>query len=127
MNILDIGRSHFTGIRSNHIGVIEVPEWKDENGEVVKIYVRPFTLAEQSERETRAIKDDYLGFNISTLIFSACNEDMKPMFHDSPTVRNILQKEFCPKVLTRIISKISEIQNQDSSADLGDLEQEKKS
>lgn len=126
MNILNIGRSHFAELRASSVGTIEVPEWKDDKGDPITLYVRPLTMAEQSERDSRVMKEDYLGYSLSTLISSACSEDMKPIFHDTPTVRNILEKEFCPKVLTRIIAKIAEIQNKESSPDLGDLEQEKK-
>lgn len=126
MNILDIGRAHFAPIRSKSLGVITVDEWKDENGDPIKIYVRPLTMAEQSEKDGRIVKEDYLGWNISTLIYAACNEDMVPMFKDIEPVREILQTEFCPKVIAEINSKIRSIQDGDTPVGLGDLEKEKK-
>ena len=45
MSVIDIAKSHF-----ENIGVqsMEVPEWKDEDGNPVVIYWNPITLSEKN-------------------------------------------------------------------------------
>ncbi len=54
MKIIDKAKAHFDSLE---IKEIEVPEWSSQ-GEVIKIYAKPLTLAEMSKLQRYAKDDD---------------------------------------------------------------------
>lgn len=100
MGILDNARKHFQSIRSIR-GPILVPEW-GEDGEPAKIYYRVL-----NETERMRIKESFSEHesSASILVLRALKEDGTPMF--SPMERLILENEFDPVVVDRLVIEMA--------------------
>ena len=122
MDIFQIARDHYTQKRVNPLGNFELPEWADSDGVVPKVYVRSMNLAEESERTRYALDKDLLNFNIFTIVFCACDEEMKPIFKRNDA--KFLANNMCASVLNRIVAEINKVIEENS---MGELDGEKKS
>lgn len=121
MDIFQLARDHYNSIRSQALGKFEVPQWKDSEGNIPVIYVRSMNLSEDSERTNFALAKDLLGYNVHTIIFCACDENMKPIFKKSDA--QFISNQMCSKVLGYIVGEIATILDREVT---GDLEPEKK-
>jgi hypothetical protein len=86
------------------MGKVTVPEWVDESGEAVVIYVRPITLAERNKiyRYTIANSLDAL---VETLIQRARDIDGKAMFTYAD--KSHLRHGVDPNVIERVTIEIN--------------------
>lgn len=101
MSILDRAKSHF---EEKGVKRIEVPEWKDENGNPTILLSEPFTLEDQRKLHKFA-QDDTIEFLARLVIMKALNEDGSKAFDlsDKPTLMNKVD----PLIIRRIADEIS--------------------
>lgn len=76
MKPIDRAKNHF---ESKEIKVIEVPEWADDNGQPLKIFAKPLTLAETSKLYKMSKEDD-LTMMAYVLIYKALDDNGDKMF-----------------------------------------------
>jgi hypothetical protein len=105
MKAIERARSHF---EAREIKQIEVPEWGDENGEPLKIFAKPLTLAETSKLY-RMSKEDDLTMMAYVLIYKALDENGDKLFDvgDKQLLLNNVDRE----VLVRVAQEIMESPN----------------
>jgi hypothetical protein len=101
MNVLDRAKAHFD---TKGIKRIEVPEWKDEQGNPTVLLSEPFTLDDQ-RKLVKFAQDDGIEFIARLVIMKAMNEDGSKAFDlsDKPT----LMSKTDPAVIRRIADEIS--------------------
>lgn len=101
MSILDRAKAHFD---QQEVKRIEVPEWKDEDGNPTILLSEPFTL-EERKKLNRASQEDSMEFVARLVIMKALNEDGSKVFDlsDKPSLMNKVD----PQVLVRIAGEIS--------------------
>ena len=101
MKIIDKAKAHFDSLE---IKEIEVPEWSSE-GEVIKIYAKPLTLAEMSKLQ-RYAKDDDVALMAYCLIYKALDSDGEKMFDlsDKHTLMNGVDKDVLARIATEIMT-----------------------
>ena len=77
MSVLDIAKSHFEnlGVQS-----IEVPEWKDENGNPSIIYWNPITLSEKNKLFKKSDNMLDAGILADILVMKALDKDGNKLF-----------------------------------------------
>ena len=121
MDIFNNARQHFMKTRSEVLGEIKVPEWGDGENPAI-IYVRTMNVEEDMGRQEFVLKNDILGFNVATLIYTACNQDLKPIFSNTSIGFQQVKRELDSRVVTRIVAEINKILEKST----GDLEPEKK-
>jgi len=101
MSILDRAKSHF---EAKGMKRIEVPEWKDENGNPTVLLSEPYTLDDQ-RKLIKFAQDDGIEFIARLVILKAKNEDGTAAFDlsDKPT----LMSKVDPMIVRRIADEIS--------------------
>ena len=102
MKIIDKAKAHFDSLE---IKEIEVPEWSSE-GEVIKIYAKPLTLAEKRKlyRNLGAKSEDISSMMVEALIMKAEDKDGKKLF--TPDDRDRLMNKVDPDVVSAIATEI---------------------
>ena len=75
MKVIDKAKAHFNSL---DIKEIEIPEWSDD-GEILKIYAKPLTLAEMSKLQKYA-KDDDVALMAYCLIHKALDAEGNKVF-----------------------------------------------
>jgi hypothetical protein len=102
MSILDRARAHYDSLGSVRI---EVPEWKDENGDPTVLYAEPMTLEER--RKLDKFASDSQEYLARLVITKALDEDGNKAFRieDKP----ILMKRVSDLVIARIAGEIARV------------------
>lgn len=102
MSILDRAKAHYESLGSVRI---EVPEWKDENGEPTVLYAEPMTLDER--RKLDKFASDSQEYLARLVITKALDEQGNPAFRieDKP----ILMKRVSDLVIARIAGEIARV------------------
>lgn len=108
MSILDRARAHYESMGSVKI---EVPEWKDENGNPTILYAEPMTMEER--RKLNKYADDSQEYLVRLVIAKALDEQGNQVFgiEDKP----ILMKRVSDMVIARIagdIARVSTVEEQ---------------
>ena len=101
MSILDRAKSHF---ETKGIKRIEVPEWKDEQGNPTILLSEPFTLDDQ-RKLLKFAEDDGIDFIARLVIMKAMKEDGSQAFSISD--KPALMSKVDPSVIRRIADEIS--------------------
>lgn len=102
MSILDRARAHYDSLGSVRI---EVPEWKDENGDPTVLYAEPMTLEER--RKLDKFASDSQEYLARLVITKALDESGNKAFkiEDKP----ILMKRVSDVVIARIAGEIARV------------------
>ena len=101
MSVIDNMKAHFS---DQEVKTIEVKEWGDDEGPL-KIFVKPFTLAEQKKLYSMSKNDD-MDMLAYTLIMKALDADGNKIFNlgDKQTILNQVD----PFVLAYVVSNITQ-------------------
>jgi hypothetical protein len=104
MSIIDRAKNHYREQLNGEMVVVEVPEWRDKDGNPTRIYAKPMSLHEknaifkyQSKGSLEAIAE--------TLIVRCRAEDGKLMFAKADKVH--LMRSVDPDVMSRIVFEIN--------------------
>jgi len=102
MSILDRAKAHYDAMGSHRI---EVPEWKDENGDPTILYSEPMTLDER--RKLDKFSNDTQEYLARLIITKALDEQGNKVFkiEDKP----ILMKRVSDVVIARIAGEIARV------------------
>ena len=121
MNLHENARKHYQIKSRDCLGTIEVPEWSD--GETLAlVYVKRLTAGQQLDIQDCFARKDFKGSQLLQFIYSACNEDMTPIFKNNESGRYIVENEIDGSFTTDIIDKINKM----VAGSRQDLEDEKK-
>jgi len=101
MSVLDIAKSHFEnlGIQS-----IEVPEWKDENGNPSVIYWNPITLSEKNKLFKKSDNMLDAGILADILVMKALDKDGTK--HFTAEAKLILMHKVDSYILSRVATSM---------------------
>jgi hypothetical protein len=101
MKLIEKAKAHFNALE---IKEIEIPEWSVD-GEILKIYSKPLTLAEMSKLQKYA-KDDDVALMAYCLIHKALDAEGDKVFDigDKATLMNGVDKDVLARVATEIMS-----------------------
>ena len=101
MKLIEKAKAHFNALE---IKEIEIPEWSVD-GEILKIYSKPLTLAEMSKLQKYA-KDDDVALMAYCLIHKALDAEGDKVFDisDKHTLMNGVDKDVLARVATEIMS-----------------------
>ena len=102
MSILERAKAHYDSLGSARI---EVPEWKDEDGNPTVLYSEPMTLDERRKLEKFA--SDSQEYLVRLIITKALDEQGNKAFkiEDKP----ILMKRVSDMVIARIAAEIARV------------------
>jgi len=101
MSVLDNMTAHFS---AKEINSIDVPEWGDDENPL-KVYYKPFTLAEQKKLYAMA-KDDNIEMLAYTLILKALDSEGDKLFTMGD--KFALMNKVDPYILAKVAGKITE-------------------
>ena len=106
MSVLDIAKSHFEnlGIQS-----IEVPEWKDENGNPSVIYWNPITLSEKNKLFKKSDNMLDAGILADILVMKALDKDGNKLFkaEDKLVLMHKVDSDILSRVATSMVQAIN--------------------
>jgi len=104
MKAIERAKEHFA---EQDVKVIEVPEW-GEDGNPLKIYSKPLTLAETSKLY-RMSKEDDLTMMAYVLIYKALDESGEKLFDlaDKITLLNNVDREILVNIASQIMGNES--------------------
>jgi len=106
MSVLDIAKSHFEnlGIQS-----IEVPEWKDENGNPSVIYWNPITLSEKNKLFKKSDNMLDAGILADILVMKALDKDGNKLFkaEDKLALMHKVDSDILSRVATSMVQAIN--------------------
>jgi hypothetical protein len=104
MKAIERAKEHFA---EQDVKVIEVPEW-GEDGNPLKIYSKPLTLAETSKLYKMSKEDD-LTMMAYVLIYKALDESGEKLFDlaDKITLLNGVDREILVNIATQIMGNES--------------------
>jgi hypothetical protein len=106
MSVLDIAKSHFEnlGVQS-----IEVPEWKDENGNPSIIYWNPITLSEKNKLFKKSDNMLDAGILADILVMKALDKDGNKLFkaEDKLVLMHKVDSDILSRVATSMVQAIN--------------------
>ena len=106
MSVLDIAKSHFEnlGVQS-----IEVPEWKDENGNPSIIYWNPITLSEKNKLFKKSDNMLDAGILADILVMKALDKDGNKLFkaEDKLILMHKVDSDILSRVATSMVQAIN--------------------
>ena len=106
MSVLDIAKSHFEnlGVQS-----IEVPEWKDENGNPSIIYWNPITLSEKNKLFKKSDNMLDAGILADILVMKALDKDGNKLFkaEDKLALMHKVDSDILSRVATSMVQAIN--------------------
>ncbi len=104
-SVLQAGKRHFSDKLSEDLKCIEVPEWKDDEGQPVKIYFKSsMRLSQKSRLLKHHSNNEYDKAIACQLIFKCRDENGKPLFTLGQMDQII--DELDPDVCTRIVNEM---------------------
>ena len=106
MSVIDIAKSHFEnlGVQS-----IEVPEWKDENGNPSIIYWNPITLSEKNKLFKKSDNMLDAGILADILVMKALDKDGNKLFkaEDKLVLMHKVDSDILSRVATSMVQAIN--------------------
>ena len=106
MSVIDRAKSHFGSLGSQSM---EVPEWKDDDGNPTVIYWNPITLAEKKRLFQKSDNLNDVGILADIVLMKALDKNEKKMFNleDKIALMHKVDSDVLAKVATKIIQNIS--------------------
>jgi hypothetical protein len=112
MDIATIGRNHLRDALTGKMESCEVSEWKDADGQPVKLYWRPLTGAQQKAIQAQPTEVEQIA---ETLRQRALDADGTPAFRGVPLVSIINDYDF--DVIRTVVFLITTSMGQDQAAE----------
>ena len=81
VDIADIGRRHLSDALTGKLGECEVTEWRDDDGQPVKIYWRPLTGSQQRQIDAAGSEVDRVCLSVK---LRALDSDARQLFAEVP-------------------------------------------
>ncbi len=103
MSAIERAVSHWAD-KLTRVRTIEVPEWADEQGNPLVIYVWPANMA-QRNKIAKLATEGSLEALIESLVLRARDQDQRPLF--APKDREALMTKADPDVIVRICMDIN--------------------
>ena len=97
MSVIDRVKSHFETLQTL---IIEVPEWKDEDGKPVVLYWNPITLSEKNKLLKKSDTLNDVSLLADVLLMKALDKDGNKVFKAEDKLA--LMHKTDPDVLTRV-------------------------
>ena len=106
MSIIDRAKSHFESLGTQSM---EVPEWKDDDGNPTVIYWNPITLAEKKRLFQKSDNLNDVGILADIVLMKALDKNEKKMFNleDKIALMHKVDSDVLAKVATQIIQNIT--------------------
>ena len=106
MSVIDRAKSHFENLGTQSI---EVPEWKDDDGNPTVIYWNPITLAEKKRLFQKSDNLNDVGILADIVLMKALDKNEKKMFNleDKIALMHKVDSDVLAKVATQIIQTIT--------------------
>ena len=106
MSVIDRAKSHFESLGTQSM---EVPEWKDDDGNPTVIYWNPITLAEKKRLFQKSDNLNDVGILADIILMKAIDKDGKKLFtlEDKIALMHKVDSDVLAKVATRIIQTIT--------------------
>ena len=106
MSVIDRAKSHFESLGTQSM---EVPEWKDDDGNPTVIYWNPITLAEKKRLFQKSDNLNDVGILADIVLMKALDKNEKKMFNleDKIALMHKVDSDVLAKVATKIIQNIS--------------------
>ena len=99
-NAIDFATDHFS---KQTVRKIVVPEWENNSGQPLVIFVNPMTLAEK-RRLYKGTKQDDIGVLVDLIIMKAKDSEDRKLF--SPDDKDKFMSQVDPDVLSRVAEDI---------------------
>tara|TARA_R100000008_G_scaffold42602_1_gene24594 strand:- start:48 stop:389 length:342 start_codon:yes stop_codon:yes gene_type:complete len=106
MSVIDRAKSHFESLGTQSM---EVPEWKDDDGNPTVIYWNPITLAEKKRLFQKSDNLNDVGILADIILMKAIDKDGKKLFtlEDKIALMHKVDSDVLAKVATQIIQNIT--------------------
>ena len=106
MSVIDRAKSHFESLGTQSM---EVPEWKDDDGNPTVIYWNPITLAEKKRLFQKSDNLNDVGILADIVLMKALDKNEKKMFllEDKIALMHKVDSDVLAKVATQIIQNIT--------------------
>ena len=106
MSVIDRAKSHFESLGTQSM---EVPEWKDDDGNPTVIYWNPITLAEKKRLFQKSDNLNDVGILADIILMKAIDKDGKKLFtlEDKIPLMHKVDSDVLAKVATLIIQTIT--------------------
>ena len=106
MSVIDRAKSHFESLGTQSM---EVPEWKDDDGNPTVIYWNPITLAEKKRLFQKSDNLNDVGILADIILMKAIDKDVKKLFtlEDKIPLMHKVDSDVLAKVATQIIQTIT--------------------
>ena len=106
MSVIDRAKSHFESLGTQSM---EVPEWKDDDGNPTVIYWNPITLAEKKRLFQKSDNLNDVGILADIVLMKALDKNEKKMFNleDKIALMHKVDSDVLAKFATKIIQNIS--------------------
>ena len=106
MSVIDRAKSHFESLGTQSM---EVPEWKDDDGNPTVIYWNPITLAEKKRLFQKSDNLNDVGILADIILMKAIDKDGKKLFtlEDKIALMHKVDSDVLAKVATQIIQTIT--------------------
>ena len=106
MSVIDRAKSHFESLGTQSM---EVPEWKDDDGNPTVIYWNPITLAEKKRLFQKSDNLNDVGILADIILMKAIDIDGKKLFtlEDKIALMHKVDSDVLAKVATQIIQTIT--------------------
>ncbi len=106
MSVIDRAKSHFESLGTQSM---EVPEWKDDDGNPTVIYWNPITLAEKKRLFQKSDNLNDVGILADIILMKAIDKDGKKLFtlEDKIPLMHKVDSDVLAKVATQIIQTIT--------------------
>ena len=106
MSVIDRAKSHFESLGTQSM---EVPEWKDDDGNPTVIYWNPITLSEKKRLFQKSDNLNDVGILADIILMKAIDKDGKKLFtlEDKIPLMHKVDSDVLAKVATQIIQTIT--------------------
>ena len=106
MSVIDRAKSHFESLGTQSM---EVPEWKDDDGNPTVIYWNPITLAEKKRLFQKSDNLNDVGILADIILMKAIDKDGKKLFtlEDKIALMHKVDSDVLAKVATQILQTIT--------------------
>jgi succinate dehydrogenase/fumarate reductase flavoprotein subunit len=105
-SIIEIAQAQFKEKMSGALKFVDVPEWKNENGELTRIYFKPSATFSQFAKTSKLFaQQETVKAIIQTFIDRALDAEGRRLFNQMEFLQ--IEKHCDPEVITRIVTEMN--------------------
>ena len=106
MSVIDRAKSHFESLGTQSM---EVPEWKDDDGNPTVIYWNPITLAEKKRLFQKSDNLNDVGILADIIVMKAIDKDGKKLFtlEDKIALMHKTDSDVLSRIATAMVQVIT--------------------